>query len=193
MTDARPPYPGTPEPPPARPASLARRLVPAVVILGAAGGLLVALDHPGSTADAAAGTDGSGLPADGVTTPTTVAPAPTTPSTAGSGASRSTTSTVPVTPTCSGATTEVTGSTVQTKYGPMQVQATLDADGTICGVTALQTPAKDRKSVSINQRAVPTLTQRALAAGGTDFSGVSGATITSNAYKKSLQAILDQQ
>ena len=193
MTDARPPYPGTPGLPPERPASLARRLVPAVVILGAAGGLLVALDHPGGTADAAAGTDGSGLPVDGVTTPTTVAPAPTTPSTAGSGGSRSTTSTVPTTPTCSGVTTDVTGSTVRTKYGPMQVQATLATDGTICGVTTLQTPANDRKSVSINQRAVPTLNQRALAAGGTDFSGVSGATYTSNAYKSSLQAILDQQ
>jgi uncharacterized protein with FMN-binding domain len=47
--------------------------------------------------------------------------------------------------------------------------------------------------VSINQRAVPTLDQRALAAGGTNFSGVSGATYTTNAYKKSLQAILDQR
>ncbi len=192
MTDALPPYPGAPEPPPQRPASLARRLVPAVVILGAAGGLLVALDHPGDPA--AAGTDDAALPLD---PSTTVAPAPTTtaPSTGGSGSSssRSTTTTVPATPTCSGTTTQVAGSTVQTKYGPMQVQATVDADGTLCAVTALQTPANDRKSQSISQRAVPTLTQRALAAGGTDFSGVSGATYTSNAYKKSLQAILDQR
>ena len=195
MTDALPPYPGAPEPRPERPASLARRLVPAVVILGAAGGLLVALDHPGGAADTAAGTDEAALPVDPSTAPTTVAPAPATtaPATGGSGTSRSSTTTVPATPTCSGTTTDVTGSTVQTKYGPMQVQAAVDADGTVCEVTALQTPANDRKSVSINQRAVPTLTQRALAAGGTDFSGVSGATITSNAYKRSLQAILDQQ
>ena len=38
---------------------------------------------------------------------------------------------------------------------------------------------------------MPQLDQRAVAAGGTSFNGISGATITSNAYKKSLQSALD--
>lgn len=191
MTDAFPPYTEPPVPRGERPVSLARRIVPAVVILGAAGGLLVALDHPGST-EAASSTDESALPAVPSTPAPATAPSTTAPS-SGSGGTRPTTTTVPATPSCSGTTTQVTGSTTQTKYGPVQVQATLDADGTVCALTALQTPSTDRKSQSINQRAVPTLTQRALSAGGTNFSGVSGATITSNAYKKSLQSILDQR
>ncbi len=163
--------------------------MPAALILGAAGGLLVALDHPGSSADAAVGVDDGTALGAGVTTPSTTPSVTTAPS---ASSSPSTTTTVPATPTCSGTTSTVTGSTVQTKYGPVQVQATVDAAGDLCTVTAIRTPDDERKSVSINQRAVPTLVQRTLAAGGTDFSGVSGATITSNAYKSSLQSILDQ-
>ena len=49
-----------------------------MVILGAAGGLLVALDHPGGPADAAAGTDEAALPARPLDRPDHGRPAPTT-------------------------------------------------------------------------------------------------------------------
>jgi uncharacterized protein with FMN-binding domain len=198
VTDALPPYPTPPEPRRERPVSLARRVVPAVVILGTAGALLVALDHPGGSTGAGSDTrtDEAALPLDPATSAPSATVAPSTtiaPSAGGAGAARSTTTTVPATPTCSGTTSTVTGSTTQTRYGPVQVQATVDGSGKLCTITALQTPSTDRRSIAINQRAVPTLTQKALAAGNATFSGVSGATYTSNAYKKSLQSILDQK
>ena len=73
----------------------------------------------------------------------------------------------------------------------MQVQASVAPDGTICWADAIVTPDSKSKSVQINDRAVPVLDERAVAAQGTNFDGVSGATITSNGYKQSLQAILD--
>lgn len=96
-------------------------------------------------------------------------------------------STVPATPTC----TTYNGPTVSTKWGPVQVQAAVAADGTICWSDAIVTPDSKSKSVQINNRAVPVLNERAVAAQGTAFDGVSGATITADAYKQSLQAIID--
>lgn len=190
MTDALPPYPA-PDPTPSdrgrrdRPASLARRVLPAVAALGAAGGLLAALDRP----------DDSGVPTDvdeelapDTTTPSGGSTTTTVPGSAGS-SSRSTT-TVPATPTCTGTT--VIGDSASTRYGPVQVQITLDSSGELCNVDAVAYPDDDRKSQSINARAVPQLDQRAVAAGSTSFNGISGATITSNAYKKSLQSALDK-
>ena len=95
--------------------------------------------------------------------------------------------TVPATPTC----TTYNGPTVSTKWGPVQVQASVAVDGTICWSDAIVTPDSKNKSVQINDRAVPVLNDRAVAAQGTAFDGVSGATITANAYKQSLQAIID--
>ena len=43
----------------------------------------------------------------------------------------------------------------------------------------------------INARAVPALEAQVLAAGNASFDGVSGATVTSDGYRSSLQAILD--
>lgn len=192
MTDALPPYPSPPQPPPGpgrreRPASLARRVVPAVAVLGAAGGLLVLLDHPGSS-EAAAGTGSDTALAPGTTTPSAV-PTPTNVP-GGSSSSRSTTTTVPATPTCTGKT--VTGDSASTRYGPVQVKITVDSSGKVCAADAVASPNGDRKSQSINARAVPQLDQKAVAAGSASFNGVSGATITSNAYKKSLQSALDK-
>ena len=51
--------------------------------------------------------------------------------------------------------------------------------------------ADDRKSVSINERALPTLIQEALTAQSADVDTVSGATYTSNSYRDSLQSAID--
>jgi uncharacterized protein with FMN-binding domain len=92
--------------------------------------------------------------------------------------------------TCAG--NAVTGPVEQTRWGPVQVAAVLDAKGAVCEVKALQTPSDHRKSVQINARAVPILHSRVVAARGTGFQAVSGATITSEGYRASLQAILDR-
>ena len=97
---------------------------------------------------------------------------------------------MPAPPNCSGPT--VTGDSVSTRYGPVQVKITVDGDGKVCASHATSAPNGDRKSQSINSRAVPLLDQKAVTAGTASFNGVSGATITSNAYKKSLQSALDK-
>ncbi|MCB0915308.1 MAG: FMN-binding protein [Actinobacteria bacterium] len=89
---------------------------------------------------------------------------------------------------CSAA--EVTGPVVRTEWGPVQVAAQV-ANGRVCGIRTLTTPDGDRKSVMINARAVPALEQQVLAAGDASFQGVSGATVTTEGYRSSLQAILD--
>jgi uncharacterized protein with FMN-binding domain len=164
-------------------------VVPAVAILGAAGGLLVLLDHPGS-GEAAAGTGSDAALAPGAATTPSTTPTPSAAPSSGSSSSRSTTTTVPATPTCAGTT--VTGDSTSTRYGPVQVQITVDASGKVCAADAVAAPGNDRKSQSINARAVPQLDQKAVAAGSASFNGVSGATITSNAYKASLQSALDK-
>ena len=85
----------------------------------------------------------------------------------------------------------VVGSTVQTRYGPLQLSVTFSGKA-IADVQALQYPSWHGESVMINQYAIPQLTQEAVAAGSAKIDSVSGATITSNAYKQSLQAAIDQ-
>ena len=86
--------------------------------------------------------------------------------------------------------TEVTGPTVSTRYGPVQVKIEVSA-GTITDVVALQLPSGGR-SGRISDSAEPTLHDEALAAQSASIDGVSGATYTSRAYEQSLQAALDQ-
>ncbi len=96
---------------------------------------------------------------------------------------------MPAAPSCNGA---IDGPIVDTRWGPVQVSASVSADGTlICTVNAPITPTDHRKSVRINDRAVPLLNDFAMFTQGAVFDSVSGATITSRAYKQSLQAILD--
>lgn len=58
------------------------------------------------------------------------------------------------------------GPGVWTKWGTVQVEASIAPDGTICAVDAIQTPNDRRKSVAINDRAVPILDANTLAAQG---------------------------
>ncbi len=88
------------------------------------------------------------------------------------------------------AVTEVTGPTVSTRFGPVQVQIEVSG-GTVTDVIALQLPSGGR-SGRISDYAEPTLHDEALAAQSASIDGVSGATYTSRAYAKSLQAALDQ-
>jgi uncharacterized protein with FMN-binding domain len=84
----------------------------------------------------------------------------------------------------------VDGPVVDTRYGPVQVEVTLDGS-TITAIAAIQLPGGDRRSEQISNRAEPTLQSEALQAQSANIDGVSGATYTSEGYARSLQAALD--
>ncbi|MFI5973311.1 FMN-binding protein [Streptomyces sp. NPDC051452] len=113
---------------------------------------------------------------------TTPAPEPTsaTSSTVSSG------STAPA-PTRSGT---VTGDTVQTRWGPVRVRVTLQG-GKFTDVNAVDYPQGNPRDQEINSYALPQLRREALAAQSADIDMVSGATYTSDGYRRSLQSALD--
>ncbi|MEV4657766.1 FMN-binding protein [Micromonospora sp. NPDC049301] len=92
--------------------------------------------------------------------------------------------------TRSGSTTVADGPVVQTKRGPVQVQAHLSG-GRITDITPVTVPDENNRSRDINKHAVPQLRAEALAAQNAQVDAVSGATLTSEGYTKSLQAALD--
>ncbi|MFC9911288.1 FMN-binding protein, partial [Streptomyces sp. NPDC127197] len=79
----------------------------------------------------------------------------------------------------------VVGSTVHTEKGDVQVEVTFDG-GEITAVRMLKQPNHPQTTA-----AVPTLIEETLQAQSADIDAVSGATITSEGYKKSLQAAID--
>jgi uncharacterized protein with FMN-binding domain len=85
----------------------------------------------------------------------------------------------------------VTGPSVDTRWGPVQVQITVD-NGTVTGVTVVDYPDGNGKDREINARALPRLIQETLDAQSGDIDMVSGATVTSEGYAESLQGALDQ-
>ena len=87
-------------------------------------------------------------------------------------------------------TKTIVGSTVQTRYGPVQVSVTFTS-GKITAVQALQTPS-GHESTQINAYAAPLLAQEAVAANSANIDTVSGATFTSQAYAQSLQSAIDK-
>ena len=191
--------------------TLSRRVFPALTLIGASGFLLAALDRPSTGIDLGAappiGTD-AGMPA-GVTTtivgsvptvatvaPVTVAPGQDTsvatapPVTAAPAtAAPDVETTVPAAPAACSAT--IVGPTISMKFGPVQVQASVDGTGLVCSSQGIQWPTADRQSVAINNQAIPLLDQWAVHTGNAKFNSISGATYTSKAYKQSLQALID--
>ncbi|MEU1167971.1 FMN-binding protein [Streptomyces sp. NPDC005921] len=81
--------------------------------------------------------------------------------------------------------TVVKGTTIDTDKGPVQVQVTFDGDK-ITAVKMLQQPNHPQTTA-----AVPVLISETLKAQSADIDTVSGATITSDGYKESLQAAID--
>ncbi|MFF7558496.1 FMN-binding protein [Streptomyces pseudovenezuelae] len=79
----------------------------------------------------------------------------------------------------------VTTTTIDTEKGPVQLQVTF-AGTKITAVKMLQQPDHPQ-----TEAAVPKLVAETLQAQSADIDTVSGATITSEAYKKSLQAAID--
>jgi uncharacterized protein with FMN-binding domain len=111
-------------------------------------------------------------------------PAVALPSTSGTS---STGSSSPGTGTTTGT---LTGTTVQTRYGPVQVRVTLKS-GKITDVTAVTYPQDNPRDQQINSYAIPQLKREALSAQSANIDTVSGASYTSDGYRQSLQSALD--
>jgi uncharacterized protein with FMN-binding domain len=84
----------------------------------------------------------------------------------------------------------VTGSVAQTRWGPVQVQITVSGKK-ITKVSTLQVPNGNFRDTEINNYAVPILVQETLTAQSANIDSVSGATVTSDGYRASLQSALD--
>jgi uncharacterized protein with FMN-binding domain len=137
----------------------------ATLVVGAA---LARADHPSSTAAART--------AAAPTEPAASAPTPGSPTPAS---------------TSSGYIDgEYTGPAESTRWGDVQVQVTIQS-GKIVAVDEVEAPS-DGRSARINGNARPVLESEAVAAQSADIDAVSGATYTSETYKASLQAALDQ-
>jgi uncharacterized protein with FMN-binding domain len=93
--------------------------------------------------------------------------------------------------TTSASPVTVTGSSADTRWGPVQVELTV-ADGTITDVTVVDYPDENGRDRQINARALPVLVQETLDAQSADIDMVSGATVTSEGYLESLQSALDE-
>jgi len=190
-------------------ASLGKRLLPAIALTASAAGLVVLLDRPpnGSaidgrggiaanpdTSDTAAGV--TPIPTPTTTPAATVAPAVPVPSPSPSVVPPAVSSTTlpaakqpAAAATCEGQ--RLDGPTVNTRWGPVQVEAVVSSSGQICDVDAIQSPNSHRRSVAINNNALPILHKQVMKAQSANINGVSGATVTSTGYVRSLQAILD--
>ncbi|MFJ9844425.1 FMN-binding protein [Kitasatospora sp. NPDC101155] len=95
-------------------------------------------------------------------------------------------------PASSGGTTrKISGDTVNTRYGPVQVQVTL-AGSRITTVDVVKYPNEERRDREINSGALPVLNQEAISAQSARIDVVSGATYTSDGYVRSLQSALDR-
>ena len=92
--------------------------------------------------------------------------------------------------TTSGGGKTYTGSTAQTRWGPVQVTITV-TDGKITEVGVPVYPTENPRDQEINAYALPVLRQETLAAQNAKIDAVSGATVTSDGYIESLQAALD--
>ncbi|MBC7373293.1 MAG: FMN-binding protein [Frankiales bacterium] len=84
----------------------------------------------------------------------------------------------------------VNGTSVPTRYGPVQVSITVRA-GRILSATAVDFPQSGGTDQQINSYAVPLLQQETMKTQSAQIDTVSGATYTSQGYRESLQAALD--
>jgi uncharacterized protein with FMN-binding domain len=85
----------------------------------------------------------------------------------------------------------VVGADAPNQYGDVQVR--VKVSGTkIVAVDPVALPGGDSRSQEISAAAAPILTRQALVAQSANIDGVSGASYTSDGYRRSLQSALDQ-
>jgi uncharacterized protein with FMN-binding domain len=93
-------------------------------------------------------------------------------------------------PTASRRDVVVRGASAGTRYGPVQVRVTITA-GRIVAVTAIAFPSSGDRDRQISGYALPVLEREAIEAQSARLDTVSGATFTSDGYRRSLQSALD--
>ncbi|HEX7592363.1 MAG TPA: FMN-binding protein [Candidatus Limnocylindrales bacterium] len=86
---------------------------------------------------------------------------------------------------------QLTGNAVNTPYGTVQVQLTIQ-NGVITDATALHLPSGGGHTGQISSYAGPQLRSEVLVAQSAQIDTISGATYTSEGYIQSLQSALDQ-
>lgn len=93
--------------------------------------------------------------------------------------------------TASGAAKKTyTGKPANTRWGTVQVKITVQ-NGQIVSASAPVSPHGAQRSVEINKYAIPILNRETTEAGSAKIDAVSGATVTSGGYVKSLQSAID--
>ncbi|WP_322779629.1 FMN-binding protein [Frankia sp. Cas4] len=90
----------------------------------------------------------------------------------------------------SGGSTATTGSAVNTRWGVVQVRITVAA-GRIVSAETVQLPDHNPRDIEINRVAVPVLNSETVASQSAKIDVVSGATVTSDGYIRSLQSAID--
>ncbi|MET7403639.1 FMN-binding protein [Dactylosporangium sp. NPDC005572] len=90
-----------------------------------------------------------------------------------------------------GSGTVYAGSVAPTRWGDVQVTITV-TDGRITAVDVPVYPDNNGRDRQINARALPILVQETIDAQSADIDTVSGATVTTDGYKESLQAAIDK-
>jgi uncharacterized protein with FMN-binding domain len=85
----------------------------------------------------------------------------------------------------------LTGDSIFTRYGPVQVELTVKG-ATITEIRMLAYPYNSPRDQQINTQALPILISETLDAQSSNIDMVSGATYTSQGYVQSLQSALDQ-
>lgn len=91
----------------------------------------------------------------------------------------------------SGTSSTVTGDSVDTRWGPVQVAVSV-AGGKVTDVQVVDYPSNNPRDEEINSYALPILIQETIKEQSADIDMVSGATVTSDGYIRSLQSALDQ-
>lgn len=86
---------------------------------------------------------------------------------------------------------QYTGPAVNAYYGLVQIQATITG-GRLASIKVLKYPSDRQTSVSINRQALPLLRDEVIAAQSANVDIISGATLTSEAFIKSLGGALSQ-
>ena len=109
----------------------------------------------------------------------------------GSGSTASSSSTQDTKSASSMADGTYTGASTQTEWGPVQVQITVSS-GKITNVDVLSYPDTEKKSIQINENALPTYKEEALTAQSSNIDQISGATETYKGFTGSLQDSITQ-
>ncbi|HTJ35576.1 MAG TPA: FMN-binding protein [Dactylosporangium sp.] len=97
----------------------------------------------------------------------------------------------PSAPGSPGQAVTLDGPVARTRYGPVQVEVRLQGR-TIVDVRPLRWPDANDRDAEISAAALPRLRSEVLAAQSAHVDTVSGATYTSDGYRRSLQGALDQ-